>query len=429
MNARMQSTHKRRKTVLTIVEEIMQLHPNLITFLPLNHTADLQRSRYNERTLARIAMYARETRWVKASTIQDYVSNLKVTVEHMHHGPILVREHGEQLRMLYLSWRREDGPTGERRASRGLRMSHLRLIIERLGRPTNRQELMCHCLRHVSHQGFLRGGEPGTVDGQPFDPRLHLTLGKKTIEWIPPAKPGDPPTVALYLLAIKDTAAKRKRLPTIIAKRSDDDKDLLCPYNALRDWQQVRRREMAQYSEQEREDAPLFTAVGPEAPYPFFPDEARQSEQERVVDAVRHGQWLYSDVAIMDAPGQQTPPDVQGTFSVGGTVDKVITTAWMRQFVADDCALLGLDPTEYFANAWRVGGASDLIDAPQHIASLTIEGATKLIKARGRWWTDIYDIYARWSMHQQASVSLALSAADGVAVEDAATGWRQPGRG
>ena len=151
--------------------------------------------------------------------------------------------------------------------------------------------------------------------------------------------------------------------------------------------------------------------------------------QERIVDAVRHGQWLYSDIAIMDAPGQQTPPDVQGTFSVGGTVDKVITTAWMRQFVADDCALLGLDPTEYFANAWRVGGASDLIDAPQHIASLTIEGATKLIKARGRWWTDIYDIYARWSMRQQASVSLALSAADGVAVEDAATGWRQPGRG
>ena len=112
--------------------------------------------------------------------------------------------------------------------------------------------------------------------------------------------------MALYLLAIKDTAAKRRRLPTVIAKCSDDDKDLLCPYNALRDWQQLRRREMAQYSEQEREDAPLFTVVGPEAPYPFFPDEARQSEQERVVDAVRHGQWLYSDIAIMDAPGQQT---------------------------------------------------------------------------------------------------------------------------
>ena len=27
---------------------------------------------------------------------------------------------------------------------------------------------------------------------------------------------------------------------------------------------------------------------------------------------MHHGQWLYSDIAIMDAPGQQTPPDVQG---------------------------------------------------------------------------------------------------------------------
>ena len=52
---------------------------------------------------------------------------------------------------------------------------------------------------------------------------------------------------------------------------------------------------------------------------------------------------------------------------------------------------------------------------------------TKIIKDRGRWWTDIFQIYARWSVAEHADASLAITHAGGVDVEDLVP-FTQPGR-
>ena len=105
-------------------------------------------------------------------------------------------------------------------------------------------------------------------------------------------------------------------------------------------------------------------------------------------------------------------------------------TSDVTEFCKADAARLGLDAAEYFGNMWRVGGATDLLEAPNNKdgPSLTVEEATKLIKARGRWWTDIHQIYSRWSVAAHADASLAITLADGIDVEDMVPGFAQPGR-
>ena len=57
----------------------------------------------------------------------------------------------------------------------------------------------------------------------------------------------------------------------------------------------------------------------------------------------------------------------------GRAVQTCDVTAWNKE----DARLLGLDPSEYFGNAWRVGGATDLLEAP-HAAG----GPTKVENAK-----------------------------------------------
>jgi len=379
-SARMASSDRRRRTALNAYAELKALAPGMVAFVPLRNTADLARSQYNERTLLRLSSYTRETRWVAASTVSEYTSAIKVTVEKVYRGPIMVKEGGKQLYDLHLQMRREDGPRGERRSSRAMRSQHIRARVQLAGCDLHtRTGKMRHALRHVAHQGLMRGGEPGTVDGQPFDPALHLVLSAASVEWVTAAAAKRPqPVVALKILSIKDVASKRKRMPTIIAKLDPTTPGYraeFCPYLALHAWWQL-----------------------------------------RVNEAKAAGQSLDQSALFLKSEGA------------------VVSTADMKQLAQDDAAALGFDASQFFANAYRVGGATDLLEAAQTSAQqqgpevqVTVDSVTRVIKARGRWWTDIYDIYARWSLTEQAGVSVAMTAAGGVAVEDVLD-WRQPGR-
>ena len=95
-----------------------------------------------------------------------------------------------------------------------------------------------------------------------------------------------------------------------------------------------------------------------------------------------------------------------------------------------DAFTLGLIPSEFFGNAWRSGGATDLRDSPFNVGGPpmgTVE-ATRLIKARGRWYSDIQEIYERFSLAEHARASAAITEAGGLDLEDLLVGWIQPGR-
>ena len=51
-----------------------------------------------------------------------------------------------------------------------------------------------------------------------------------------------------------------------------------------------------------------------------------------------------------------------------------------------------------------------------------------MIKARGRWWSDIHEIYERLSLAEHALASAAITEAGGIDLEQVLKGWVQPGR-
>ena len=57
-----------------------------------------------------------------------------------------------------------------------------------------------------------------------------------------------------------------------------------------------------------------------------------------------------------------------------------------------------------------------------------MEQATRMIKQRGRWWSDIYEIYERVSLAEHALASAAITEAGGLDLEQVLRGWVQPGR-
>ena len=371
--ARMQSASKRAGTALGTMEDFLAVpeFDGVVPFLALRSAADLHHSIYNERMLCRLANFIREDRWIKGSSVSAYVSAIKVFVERDHKQPIVLAapNGGAALRELMTTFRREDGPSGERRAGKPLRMQHVRQLAARPGYDrSSRAGKMRHAMRHAGLQGFLRPGEFGVVDDQPFEPRLHMHCGAEAIAYTT-----QPRRLFLKILAIKDQAAKRKRVPSLIqAAHERDAGDPHCPYEAIAVWHRHRLGEIAGLG-QSPDEQPLFANE----------DGA----------AVQSTQLLH----------------------------------WNRE----DAQQLGLNPVEIFGNAWRAGAATDLLAAPLTLGGpeITVAQATTLIKARGRWWTDIYEIYSRWSADEHALASRAIAAATGQTMEDAVPGFVQPGRG
>ena len=75
---------------------------------------------------------------------------------------------------------------------------------------------------------------------------------------------------------------------------------------------------------------------------------------------------------------------------------------------------------EYGAKALRIGGATDWR------AELGLEAARAVIKRRGRWESDVDQIYQRTLVGEQLRGSVAVGAARGASLEDVCREWVQP---
>lgn len=73
------------------------------------------------------------------------------------------------------------------------------------------------------------------------------------------------------------------------------------------------------------------------------------------------------------------------------------------------------------AKCFRIGGATDFRDkfGPS---------GRELLRGRGRWGSDIDEIYSRTILDEQLRASAAVGDASGVELERAFPGWAQPGR-
>ena len=388
--ARMQSKDKRTATGLGALEEVRKRVPNLVFFRPLEHAGDLRTSAYNERTLCLIAEAIRQERGVLASSVSGYVSAIKTLVERDHGQPLLCPGPGASGKMLsevYLSMRREDGPKAHRRLGRAMRSAHIRRVVSQPGYAAyalTHLGCMEHALRHACHQCFLRPGEVGTPDGQPFCPHTQLVCGPNAVQWVTAAQANsDRPKLFILVLPIKDSEARRTRVPITIEPRAPGggSVDHFCPYLAILAWWSLRT---AGIPEENWNDVPLFVRPGT---HPTSVDTAAVFSAKHLIPMVR-----------------------------------------------SDALVVGFPPDEVFGNAYRVGGATDLRDAPSNADSVIagpcigMEQATRMIKARGRWYSDIYEIYERGSLREHALASAAITEAGGMDLEQILVGWIQPGR-
>ena len=74
----------------------------------------------------------------------------------------------------------------------------------------------------------------------------------------------------------------------------------------------------------------------------------------------------------------------------------------------------------YGAKSFRIGGATD------YRAVYGPAGAERLIRQRGRWWSDIHAIYERALAEEHLGGSAAVGGADGAELEVLCKGWAQP---
>ena len=77
------------------------------------------------------------------------------------------------------------------------------------------------------------------------------------------------------------------------------------------------------------------------------------------------------------------------------------------------------DPAHFGGKSFRVGGATDLR------ATMGVAGR-EAIKQRGRWNSDIADIYQRTLVEDQIGASAAMGGATGADLESLLHGWSQP---
>ena len=82
--------------------------------------------------------------------------------------------------------------------------------------------------------------------------------------------------------------------------------------------------------------------------------------------------------------------------------------------------MLGLRSEDFGAKSFRIGGATD------YRAAFGAVKAERLIKQRGRWWSDIHQLYERALAEEHLDASAAVGDARGAELEALCEGWAQP---
>ena len=379
------SKDKRLGTSLGKYELLMQVLPSLRPFEPLRSEGDLETSERNEILLLTVAEFIRRRPksagdLIKGDSVSGQVSGIKAIVEEHLGRLIIAPTGGMQLARALRQMRYEDGPSADRALSLPLRSADLDALaldstdfdVRSPGWPTARYALL-----KALHQGLMRGGEPGTLPGEPFRPALGVCWAD--FQWLNQASGSilterHPDTGALHwalillIRGVKDTYGRHKKVPTTIASKHPANdaaaRDVTCPYFAiLRLWE----------------------------------------EREHLVPKAARG---------------STP------FFVGPNGSTAVDTDVVFQVVTDAASALGLDASAFGSSACRRGGATDLRD------KFGSDRGKHMIVQRGRWChTDIDEIYSRASLGEHIAASVALSSSGGTrSLEQVVPGWAQPAR-
>ena len=367
----------RLDTALTWFAEFAEDAERVPMFKELGGLDDVAALVYNQTSLDMFGEYLRRRGsrlkgpragvTLRADTISAYVSTIKSlrTAEARHRitdprantiGPAAAK----RMRQL-------DGPPGQRQLRLGLRARHLRAIAAAGFVRFSKRGAQQWAAAVLAHNLLLRGGEVGVVDSAEFDTARDLTIGAVEFK-APCAESAWLPWLTVDVVPIKDVHARRRVCPMPVRRRGSGGElggDPMDVYDAI---------VLAIAARIGRLPPTLGRVGGPEAMWPLF-------------TRARGGAWRTADT---------------------------------RALARDFAQRLGLDPNEFGAKSFRVGGATDwrAVFGPR--------AAEAIIRQRGRWCSDVAAIYQRALADEHLSGSAAVGGADGAELEALCRGWAQP---
>ena len=281
------------------------------------------------------------------------------------------------------SMRKAGAPRGERNLSRGLLAVHM-LSAAQAGfdRSSTEQAIINWAVAIAAHNLLLRGGEVGVPDGIEPDPRRIITFA--SIVWMQARGESQWRLwLIIWVVPIKDANGTKRGYPCPVARRHDGPlgTDALCAYDAIALAYWVRRG-------------------GSRA---SFPVDAAGRPAERWHERATRRDGRAADEAPF--------------FTVhGGFPYSTSDTRRLAQRVAEAA---GEPPDEFGGKAFRVGGSTD------YRAELGFESGRSVIQQRGRWDTDVNEVYQRPLIEEQLRGSAAVGSARGVGLEDVCRGFAQ----
>lgn len=358
-----------------------------VPFVPLASAGDLSAAAYNAETLELFAEYmklrgskapGRAGKEISVDYIQSVVSSVRSMRSSESHYGVVLPDADIILSKLYKEMRREQGPPGERKESRGFRMQHFRYIVR-----TGMRHIFSNTewtLGLTAHNLVLRGGEIGRTDSRGHDPARDLTLASVDLEEPSPESRGKP-WLTGWVVSIKDVNQTTRAVPLQMRQR-DDPSDQCCAYTALaghlaRRWGQV----------PQCAHACAWCKRQPGSPRPGGTPPATCARANTPLFQKVDGQpYATEDVRAL------------GRVFAGAA---------------------GIPPAAVGGKLWRIGGATDYLEV------LGAQGE-RVLKARGRWGSDVAFVYARANARDMLDASVRVADADAREIEAVTTGWVQP---
>ena len=341
---------------------------------------------YNQKTLELFAEFIRQAPpkrgrrrgglgggQVSSDTISGYVGAVKLAASRAQRRPIVSKEDQIRLPLAYKHMRKEQPPPSDKQGgessgralSRGLRAQHLRRIAHLVDR-ASRWGIQDWGAAKMSQNLLLRGGEVGVCSGRAMDPRRVITLASIVF-----------------------------RAP--------------CPESAGRPWLVVR---VVSVKDTHVHNAPVFLPVR----------RLHTMEDQPVIGA--DPMDTYDAIYIAwSARAAEVPSHLHGEVPMFVSRDdgvSVWTTDDTRRLAREYGQLAGIDPSDIGAKAFRIGGATDMRDALG-------DSSQYLIKQRGRWASDVAQVYQRALARSHLEASVLMGAAsESRDMEEMIEGWAQP---
>ena len=363
-------------------------HTDRTPFMPLRVHGEIAAGVYNAQTLELFAEFMRERGHRKtgarlsADHIGAIVGTARTVRSQQAHYDIAPSDTNNVLANIFKRYRAEDGTKGgDRRESRGFRARDFRAVARSFDRLTSRGEMEWG-VALTAWSFLLRGCEVGRPNGKTFEPGRGITVESVTPRQACAASNGLR-WCTVDVVAAKDCKMQHRPIALPIRQRSGEGNDPLCAYTALMRVYHRRLEQLAQCGGPcewcKREAGALKPAGNPparcaRANAPLFTRDDGQAYTTKDVDA------LGSRMA--DAAGIPT-------HVVGGKL-------------------------------WRIGGATDLWEV------LGAERAKDHIKRRGRWKSDIWEVYQRVLLGAQLNAAAGMAAACDEDIEAVCPGWVQP---